>query len=401
LLDLLRNPLPPKGIVPAKGMKLLVFAHVPPPLHGQSQMVQYLVDGLADPRHGIQIHHVDARLSTNLTDVGSTRGGKLPRLVRYWMQAILGRLRSGAATWYLLPSPPKRSSLYRDWIVMLLVRPWFRRTIFHWHAVGLGEWLETHARPWERWLTHQLMDRPDVAIVLSAFNQPDAERFRPRSVAIVPNGIPDPCPGYDDTLAKARDHRWAGLRGSGGVARALFLANCTPDKGVFDALEAIALANTSAPSLDPAIEWELVVAGGFVQPADEAAFHQRIARPDLAGRVRRVGFVSGASKARAFAEADVFLYPSYFANEGQPLALIEAMAHGLVPVSTRWRGIPEMLPASYPGLVPVRDPAAAARALGIVARTQDHRVMRARYLGHYSLEAHLSAMSRALRGNLA
>lgn len=385
-------------------MKVLVFAHVPPPLHGQSQMVQYLVEGLADPRHNLQIHHVDARLSSDLTDVGSTRGGKLPRLLGYCLQAIRTRLREGLATWYFVPSPPKRSSLYRDWIIMLLVRPWFRRTVFHWHAVGLGEWLATQARPWERWVSHLLLDRPDVSIVLSGFNQPDAERFRPRSVVVVPNGIPDPCPAYDDTLARERERRWETLRRSGGVARALFLANCTPDKGVFDALEAIALANArareaAAATAVPVIEWELDVAGGFVQPADEAAFRDRIARPDLAGRVRHLGFVSGESKARALAGADVFLYPSYFANEGQPLALIEAMAQGLVPVTTRWRGIPEMLPEAYPGLVPVRDPGAAALALDVVARTQDPRVMRARYLARYSLEAHLAGLARALHGS--
>lgn len=385
-------------------MKVLVFAHVPPPLHGQSQMVQYLVEGLADPRHDLQVHHVDARLSSDLTDVGSARGGKLPRLVGYCLRAIRARLREGVGTWYFVPSPPKRSTLYRDWIVMLLVRPWFRRTVFHWHAVGLGEWLATHARPWERWLSHLLLDRPGVSIVLSDFNRADAERFRPRSVAVVPNGIPDPCPGYDVAQALERERRWAALRRSGGVARALFLANCTPDKGVFDALEAIALANArardaAAAAEAPVIEWELDVAGGFVQPADEAAFRERIARPDLSGRVRCLGFVSGESKARALSGADVFLYPSYFANEGQPLALIEAMAHGLIPVTTRWRGIPEMVPEGYPGLVPVRDPGAAARALDVVARTQDPRVMRARYLARYSLEAHLAGLARALHGS--
>jgi len=30
-------------------MKLVLFAHVPPPHHGQSQMVQWLVEDLAKP----------------------------------------------------------------------------------------------------------------------------------------------------------------------------------------------------------------------------------------------------------------------------------------------------------------------------------------------------------------
>jgi hypothetical protein len=40
--------------------KILVFAHVPPPHHGQSVMVQIMLEGLrADPR--FEVHHVDAQ----------------------------------------------------------------------------------------------------------------------------------------------------------------------------------------------------------------------------------------------------------------------------------------------------------------------------------------------------
>jgi glycosyltransferase involved in cell wall biosynthesis len=243
-----------------------------------------------------------------------------------------------------------------------------------------------------------------MAIVLSSFNRPDAERLGPRSVAVVPNGIPDPCPAYGETLGPERGRRMERLRREGGVARALFLANCTADKGVFDALEAIAMANTRAreggagAGVGPRIEWELVVAGGFVLPEEEEAFRGRVARPDLARCVRHVGFVSGASKERVFREADVFLFPSYFANEGQPLGLIEAMAHGLMPVTTRWRGIPEMLPEGYAGLVAVRDAAGAAAALDVVIRTGEHLAMRAGYERQFSLAAHRVALAAALRG---
>ena len=47
----------------------------------------------------------------------------MPRLLSYCWQAIRARFRSGATVWYYVPSPPKRNSLYRDWIVLLLVRP--------------------------------------------------------------------------------------------------------------------------------------------------------------------------------------------------------------------------------------------------------------------------------------
>ena len=56
-------------------MKLLVLAQTPPPLHGQSQMVRTLVDGL--PAHGLPLHHVNLRLSRDHADIGRWRPGKL------------------------------------------------------------------------------------------------------------------------------------------------------------------------------------------------------------------------------------------------------------------------------------------------------------------------------------
>lgn len=379
-------------------MKLVVFAHVPPPHHGQSQMVQYLVEGFQrQPGLGIEVIHVDARLSDDLTDVGSARGGKLPRLLGYCWQALRARFK-GARIWYYVPSPPKRNSLYRDWVVLFLVRPWFRRTIFHWHAVGLGEWLESSARPWERWISHRLLGGADLAITLSAFNSPDAVRFHPSRSEVVANGVPDPCPDFESELAPTRRQR-ALERRSGGSVRVLFLAHCTRDKGVFDALEAIAEANATEALLPEGnrLRFTLEVAGTFVTAAEEFDYQERVARPDLAGCVRTLGFVSGEAKAACLREADLFLFPSYFANEGQPLNLIEAMAHGLPPVTTRWRGIPEMLPADYAGLVPSRDPAAAAEALRTVARTEDGLRFRETFQSRFGLEAHLQRLATVLR----
>ncbi len=381
-------------------MRLVVFAHVPPPHHGQSQMVQYLVDGFrSDPSLGIEVIHVDARLSDDLTDVGRARGGKIRRLLGYCRAAIRARFRTGATTWYYVPSPPKRNSLYRDWLVMLLVRPWFKHTIFHWHAVGLGEWLLTHAKPWERRVSRWLLGRPELSIALSAFNAPDATRFNPLRQVIVANGVPDPCPAFDTELAAQRVERARRRREDGGTVRVLFLAHCTRDKGLFDALEAVSAANAlEAARPGPGrLTFQLDVAGSFVESCDETEFRRRIAMPDLADCVQHLGFVSGAAKSKCLRNADLFLFPSHYANEGQPLNLIEAMAHGLPPVTTRWRGIPEMVPAHYPGLVEPRDPTATATALVTVARDEDGLRFRQQYLARFALDAHLKELAAALR----
>ena len=135
-------------------MKLLVFAHTPPPHHGQSYMVKLLVDGLGGDHRSkikesnipaahseIECYHVNCRYSETIEDIGSFRLGKMWLVVRYCLEAIWCRFRYGVRAFYYVPAPGKRAALYRDWVVMLLCRPFFRQVIHHWHAAGLGDWL--------------------------------------------------------------------------------------------------------------------------------------------------------------------------------------------------------------------------------------------------------------------
>lgn len=382
-------------------VKLLVFAHTPPPLHGQSQMIAYLVEGFggdartANPSmppnpHGIQIYHVNARLSDDLEDIGSARSGKLFTLLRYCLQAIAIRFRHGVRSFYYIPSPPKRASLYRDWIVMLLCRLFFDRIILHWHSVGLGEWLETHATYWERQVSLWLLGRVDLSIVLSKYNLTDAARLKPKQTLIVTNGIPDPCPVDSARVV-------APVRGRDEPIRVLFMALCTRDKGVHDAVRAIEIANDIGSRLRPPLRFKLRVAGTFVDKAERAEFDALCAKPELSGCVEYMGFLDAQGKANALSTSDVFCFPTYYANEGQPLSLIEAMAYGLPMVTTRWRAIPELFDPEYPGLVEPKNPRLVAVALLQVATVTDHKPFRQQFLDRYTVAEHLKALAASLR----
>jgi colanic acid/amylovoran biosynthesis glycosyltransferase len=79
---------------------------------------------------------------------------------------------------------------------------------------------------------------------------------------------------------------------------------------------------------------------------------------------------------RLLDESHVFLAPSVTAadgdQEGIPVAIMEAMAAGLPVVSTLHSGIPELVRDGLTGLlVPERDPAALADALGQLARAPE------------------------------
>lgn len=411
-------------------MKLLVFAHTPPPHHGQSYMVQLMLSGLGGdhrgrrksgtvPRnpagdvHGLECYHVNTRLSRRLEDIGEFRGGKLMRLLFYCFEAVWCRFRYGVTNFYYIPAPGKTSALYRDWMVLLICRPFFRRVILHWHAAGLAKWLETSVQIRARALTYRCAKNVDLSIVLSNYNMADAEKLLPQRIRIVSNGIPDPCPDFAEAVLPRRHARFvaraklsagqpltaADLENTGAdpqVIRVLYVAHCMEEKGLFDAMRAIVLANRTLAERQSPVTLKLVAAGTFVTPEEKAAFDQMMRDPEFARAVDYRGFVSGTGKEKAFRESDLFCFPTYYLGENQPVNLIEAMAFGLPVVTTRWRSLPETLPADYAGLVPIRAPDQIAAALLTLATEETGETLRRLFLQTFTIERHLSALAEAI-----
>lgn len=398
------------GAAPAGRQKVLVFAHTPPPHHGQSFMVRLMLDGLggdarkASPKEdrSVACYHVNSRVSDGMEDIGSMRPGKAGLLLLYCLQAIWCRVRHGVRVFYYIPAPGKRNALYRDWIVMAFCRPFFPHVVFHWHASGLGAWLEKHATAPERWISRLLLGRPSLSIALAKASSLDAQWFQSLAVEIVPNGLPDPCPEFERDLLPCRvsrlEERLRALRqpaaGEPVTFRLLYMAHCTRDKGLFDALEGVALFNRRSTALRA----HFTVAGAFMDADEEKEFRTRIAQPDLQGAVAYAGFVSGSQKNQLFRESDCLCFPTYYLAESFPLTLVEAAAYGLPSVATRWRAIPEIQPPDYPGFVEPKSPEQIAEALERLAAADLASLLRARFLSCFSEKSHLVELARALSG---
>jgi glycosyltransferase involved in cell wall biosynthesis len=409
-------------------MKLLLFAHTPPPLHGQSYMVQLMLNGLGgDHRlrnkdsnesqpgdvHNIQCYHVNTRLSKRLEEIGSFQPVKLLRLVMYCFEAIWCRFRYGVENIYYIPAPGKTSALYRDWMVLMICRPFFKRFILHWHAAGLGKWLETSVQMRSRSLTYKLAGEADLSIVLSRYNVTDAEKLLPKRVRIVSNGIPDPCPEFRQKILPrrlarfaAREKLFAGktlsandLHETGGdpqTVRVLFLAHCMEEKGLFDAMRAVILANRTLAEQNSPVRLKLMTAGTFVSQPERDTYDKLMADPEFANAVEYLGFVSGEGKDQALQTCDLFCFPTYYLGENQPVNLIEAMAFGLPIVTTRWRSLSEMFASDYAGLVSIKSPDKIAAAMLNLIGNETGEDLRRMFLARYTIEAHLTKLAEAI-----
>ena len=418
-------------------MKLVVFAHTPPPFHGQSYMVKLMLEllggncrracgkpGSDGDERRIRCFHINARVSKDLADVGGVRAGKLFRMLAYCAQAIWCRIRYGADTIYYIPAPAKLGAIYRDWIVMLLCRPVFRRLVLHWHGFGLGEWARNRdrgARTWQQRFTLWLLGGADLSIVVTEFNRADAAVFHPKQIAVIPNGIPDPCPQFDmEVLPQRRQRLEARCSAASETAREdaarapaaqdcifriLFLAHCTREKGLFDAIDAVALVNAQLPTRG--MRLHLTVAGEFVSDTEKSEFDLRLAQPDLTsasdssrggapGLVSYAGFVSGEAKRRLLIESDCLCLPTYHRAEGQPVTSIEALAFGMPIVTTRWRGLQDIAPSDLLFATNVKAPGEVADALLRASIFDRFQESRRHFLETFHIDQHGARLSEAL-----
>jgi glycosyltransferase involved in cell wall biosynthesis len=395
-------------------MKLLVFAHTPPPHHGQSYMVQLMLNGFGgDARrknpgatnpHGIACYHVNARFSRGLEDIGEFQGVKLLLIFWFCAQAIWLRFRHGVKNFYYVPAPGKRVALWRDWLVMFLCRPFFPHVILHWHAAGLAKWLESETTITTRGATFRCYRPVNLSLVLSNFNVFDAEKLLSHKIAVVNNGIPDPCPDFETNILPRRRENFARRRqilaGEKSAApltvNILFLAHCTRQKGLFAAVAGVQAANRRLAARGLPLHLRLTVAGNFVTDDEQLEFDQLKTQPDLAATLEHAGFVSGERKAQLLRAADLFLFPTQYLGENQPVNLIEAMAFGLPIVTTRWRSLPEMLPPNHPGLVAGQDPEEIAEAILALLATKSGELAREHFTANFTLERHLAILAAAI-----
>jgi glycosyltransferase involved in cell wall biosynthesis len=360
-------------------MKLLVFAQTPPPHHGQSVMIRLMLEELGRPGQGFEFHHVNLSLSRDTSDIGRFRLGKLFLLLAACFKVLCVRLKHGPMALYYVPAPAKRGALYRDWVVMALCRPFFSKLILHWHAVGLGEWLQNKATATERKISRKLLGHADLAIVLADEVASDVAPLWPKRVVVVQNTLSE-----SGVLPPAK-HRVPSER-----CEILFMGLCSGSKGLFDTVEALRLLHSRTPGA-----YRLTVAGSFDSEKTKRRFEGDVV--GLHSAVRYVGFAGPELKNQLLSESDVLCFPTYYKHEGQPLTLIEALAHDLPVVTTRWRAIPGMLPRKFVWFVEPRRPDQVAEAI-LEARKagEPGGVLREHYLLNFTHAQHISALKKAL-----
>jgi glycosyltransferase involved in cell wall biosynthesis len=182
---------------------------------------------------------------------------------------------------------------------------------------------------------------------------------------------------------------------NGSPPRILFVGVLSRRKGLLDLVSALRALERHGVTA-----WSVELVGEATEGVQEAAEVSAAVR--AAGlEAALVGSLHGPALRERLAGADIFVLPSH--AEGQPMAIIEAMASGLPVVATRVGAVPDMIRDDVEGLLVAPEaPDELADALGRLAVDPELRrrlgtAARRRALERYSvsrLAAELAALYR-------
>jgi len=114
--------------------------------------------------------------------------------------------------------------------------------------------------------------------------------------------------------------------------RIFFLSNLMEEKGIFDFLEALKILE------ERGVLFEAKIAGN-IDNLLENKIQDYLKSIDS---VEYCGIVRGKKKQDLLCWGNIFVLPTYYSMEGQPIAILEAMATGNVILTTNHSGIPDI-----------------------------------------------------------
>ncbi|MBN1459727.1 MAG: glycosyltransferase family 4 protein [Armatimonadetes bacterium] len=351
---------------PEPALRVLVIGPIPPPIHGVSQATAWLLESPIVPRETlIHLDTSDRRTVENLgrLDLQNVLVGLRSVLRMAWLCA---RERP-SLIYYTLSQ--NTLALLRDAALARVARLFRIDAVVQLAGSRYLDIAESEGVAGR--LVRRALRRAALVLVLGQNQvQPVLGLTRHDRVGVAPIGLPPP------TIETA-------LEPHSDPCCFLYLGIVTLPKGVLVALEALAEAAGTRRGL------RAVFAGPWSSLEERDLILGTVKSLGLSDCVDFPGVVVGDQKEALFREADVYLLPSF--GEGQPLSIIEAMAHRIPVVSTRVGAVPDAVVDGETGiLVEPGDSRALAAVIERLIDNPELRVQlgaagRLRFLEHFTL----------------
>ena len=320
----------------AKRAKVIAMVQLPPPMHGAARMNRLAVDALAKE---FDLHVIDMRFARTLSDINRFSLRKVWRAL--WLGLCLIRALPGAKALYICFAP-SGFAYYRDAFYVLLAKLFRVPAILHLHGRGLPAMRHSTCAA----LFQKSVFNRQTVILLGESLRPELDSLNCNPV-IISNCL------SHTAFVPVPTKPWV----AHDPVRLLWVSNLFHAKGIETLIAACAILRTQQIACD------LTIAGaeGDMNKADLIALLDHY---QMRTTTTWLGAVSETRRLAAFKNADLFVFPSHYTNEAQPLVVLEAMAANVPVITSDIATLPEFVRDGETGrLCATKDPEQLAYAI--------------------------------------
>ena len=203
-------------------------------------------------------------------------------------------------------------------VIILLSSLLGKELIIHVHGNYLHQQYEVLSGIKKR-IFRFLISRCKKGIVLSDSLRKNLSPFiNPESIFVIPNFA-------DDNLLASNNEKSDQIN-------IFYLSNLMEEKGIFEFLEAIEILNKKK------IKFAAKIAGDI----DATLKNDLLKRMDKIKNLDYLGIVKGSEKQELLDWGTVFILPTFYRMEGQPISILEAYATSNLVLTTNHAGIPDI-----------------------------------------------------------
>ena len=311
--------------------KILFVLHLPPPIHGVSQ-VNTIIKKSTIINNNLDCTYMNIATANEISDLGSQRIGKYLHIIKLIFIFLKKIIFNKYDLIYITPSIPG-IGFYKDSIFVLLSKLFNKKVICHLHVQGFKKASKTS---FKKSYYSFIFKNVDV-IHLSESLYKDIETIVKReNVHFVANGvIPVPKSELIHTEREKNDK-----------LEILFLSNMIEFKGPFLLLKAI---NELVIKYKGIKNIHVNFIGQWQDEEFKKNFLAFIKENKIENNVSILGGIYGNEKNKYFRNANLFILPTNF--EAFPLVLLEAMEFSLPIISTKEGAIPDIVDDNKTGYI--------------------------------------------------
>lgn len=138
------------------------------------------------------------------------------------------------------------------------------------------------------------------------------------------------------------------------ILRILYLSNLMREKGILDLLEALIILQNEGHDFIARI-------AGNIEPSVYKEVQEKL--KELSNKIEYRGLVKGEAKMELLMSSNIFVLPTYYVMEGQPISILEALATGNIIITTAHAGIPDIIDCNNGYFVKPKNPREIANCL--------------------------------------